>query len=108
MRTYFVIFDLDYHPPDVLQLLYIDSLDVSGLNLDLPEGRYAINIWSKENIDTVVAADMKVDGKSFGNLPVHSQLCFFVLLLCTCAFLVLCFLYLTVSTICSVFVFNEA
>ena len=88
--------------------MYIDSLDVSGLNLNLPEGRFAINIWSKEDIDTVVDADLKVDGKSFGNLPVHSQLCFFCLLLCTCAYLGFCFLYLIVSTICSIFVFHAA
>ncbi|KAM0897328.1 hypothetical protein ACQ4PT_022633 [Festuca glaucescens] len=34
-----------------LQLLYVDSLDVSGLDLDLPQARFASNIWSKEDID---------------------------------------------------------
>ena len=53
-----------------MQLLYVDSLDVSGLNIDLPEGTFLVNIWSKENIDIVLDADMKRDCSGFGNLEV--------------------------------------
>jgi hypothetical protein len=52
------------------QLLYVDSLDVSGLNLHLPDGRFAVNIWSKEDIDTVLKADLQHDGKTYGKLEV--------------------------------------
>ena len=54
----------------VLQLLYVDSIDISNMNIDLPDGRFAVNIWSKENIDTVLAADLQLDGKSYGKLQV--------------------------------------
>ena len=54
----------------VLQLLYVDSIDISKLNIDLPDGRFAVNIWSKEDIDTVLDADLQLDGKSYGKLQV--------------------------------------
>ncbi|KAM0910875.1 hypothetical protein ACQ4PT_013880 [Festuca glaucescens] len=56
-----------------LQLLYVDSLDVSGLDIELPEGRFVSNIWSKENIDKVLLADLQNDGKSFGRLELKRQ-----------------------------------
>jgi hypothetical protein len=31
-----------------VQLLYVDSLDISSLNLDLPDGSFVVNIWSKK------------------------------------------------------------
>jgi hypothetical protein len=51
-----------------LQLLYVDSLDISSLNIDLPDGRFVVNIWNKKNIDIVLNADLKSDGSSFGML----------------------------------------
>ncbi|KAM0903938.1 hypothetical protein ACQ4PT_018336 [Festuca glaucescens] len=53
-----------------LQLLSVDSLDVSGLNLDLPQARFASNIWSKEDIDKVLLADLQNDKVSHGKLEV--------------------------------------
>uniref|UniRef100_A0ACD5ZQK1 Uncharacterized protein n=1 Tax=Avena sativa TaxID=4498 RepID=A0ACD5ZQK1_AVESA len=55
-----------------LQLLYVDSLDTSGLDIDLPEGRYAVNIWSAENIDKVLAADLNQDG-TYGKLGLKPE-----------------------------------
>lgn len=52
------------------QLLYVDSLDISRLNIVLPEGRFAVNIWSNEDIDTVLAADIQNDGCTYGKLEV--------------------------------------
>ena len=52
------------------QLLYVDSLDVSGLDLHLPEARFAANIWSNEDIDKVLLADLQNDGVSYGKLEV--------------------------------------
>ena len=48
----------------------MDSIDLSVMNLVLPEGRFAVNIWSKEDIDVVLASDMQPDGKSYGKLQV--------------------------------------
>lgn len=48
----------------------MDSIDISALNLVLPEGRFAVNLWSKEDIDVVLAADLQPDGKSYGKLQV--------------------------------------
>ncbi|KAM0857783.1 hypothetical protein ACQ4PT_048271 [Festuca glaucescens] len=56
-----------------LQLLYVDSLDVSGLDLDLPQARFASNIWSKEDIDKVLLADLRDDKVSYGKLELKSQ-----------------------------------
>ena len=53
-----------------VQLLYVDSLDISSLNLDLPDGRFVANIWSKKDVDTVLDADLKRDGSGYGNLEV--------------------------------------
>ncbi|KAM0874540.1 hypothetical protein ACQ4PT_037370 [Festuca glaucescens] len=56
-----------------LQLLYVDSLDVSGLDLDLPQACFASNIWSKEDIDKVLLADLRDDKVSYGKLELKSQ-----------------------------------
>jgi hypothetical protein len=45
-------------------------LDISSLNLDLPDGRFVANIWSKKDVDTVLDADLKRDGSGYGNLEV--------------------------------------
>ena len=57
-----------------LQLLYVSSLDVSGLDLNLPDGPFAVNIWSKESIDAVLAADLQINGTSYGKLEVSPVL----------------------------------
>ena len=59
----------------VPQLLYVDSIDISELNIDLPHGRFAVNIWSKEDIDIVLLADLQPDRKTYGKLQVPSQTC---------------------------------
>jgi hypothetical protein len=52
------------------QLLYVDSLDVTGLDdLDLPEAEFAVNRWSRENIDKVLLFDV-IDKHIYGNLEV--------------------------------------
>ena len=51
-----------------LQLLYVDSLDVTSLNLDLSDAEFAVNRWSKENVDKALVADLKRDGSGYGNL----------------------------------------
>ncbi|KAM0853375.1 hypothetical protein ACQ4PT_051131 [Festuca glaucescens] len=57
-----------------LQLLYVDSLDVSGLNLNLPEGRFVVNIWSEADIEAVLAADLHNDDKkSYGKLELKPE-----------------------------------
>jgi hypothetical protein len=50
--------------------VYVDSLDISSLNLDLPDGRFVANIWSKKDVDTVLDADLKRDRSGYGNLEV--------------------------------------
>ena len=50
-----------------VQLLYVDSLNVSALNLDLPDGPFVVNVWSKANVDIVLDADLKRDLSGFGN-----------------------------------------
>ncbi|KAM0921420.1 hypothetical protein ACQ4PT_006870 [Festuca glaucescens] len=56
-----------------VMLLYVDSVDVSALDLELPEGRFAATIWSKENIDKVLLADLQNDGESYGKLELKRQ-----------------------------------
>ncbi|KAM0861889.1 hypothetical protein ACQ4PT_045604 [Festuca glaucescens] len=56
-----------------LQLLYVDSVDVSALDLELPEGRFAATIWSKENIDKVLLTNLQNDGESYGKLELKRQ-----------------------------------
>ncbi|KAM0875286.1 hypothetical protein ACQ4PT_036884 [Festuca glaucescens] len=56
-----------------VMLLYVDSLDVSGLDLDLPQARFASNIWSKKDIDKVLLADLRDDKVSYGKLELKSQ-----------------------------------
>lgn len=76
---FFVICTYPYFfSPFLLQLLYVDSLNVSSLNLNLPEGRFAVNIWSRADIEAVLAADLQNDGKTFGKLEVISFFCFHV------------------------------
>ena len=51
-----------------MQLLYVDYLNVSAHNLDLPDGPFVVNVWSKANVDIVLDADLKRDLSGFGNL----------------------------------------
>ncbi|KAM0918082.1 hypothetical protein ACQ4PT_009056 [Festuca glaucescens] len=51
-----------------VQLLYVDSLDISSVNLYLQDGPFVVNIWSKKDVDTVLDADLKRDGSGYGNL----------------------------------------
>ncbi|KAM0906696.1 hypothetical protein ACQ4PT_016611 [Festuca glaucescens] len=60
--------------PKRTKLLYVDSLDVSSLNLNLPEGRFAVNIWSEADIEAVLAADLHNDDKkSYGKLELKPE-----------------------------------
>jgi len=61
------------------QLLYVDSLDISGLGIVLPGGRFAVTIWSKEDIATVLKADLQNDEESYGKLEVIYFSCTFFL-----------------------------
>ncbi|KAM0847602.1 hypothetical protein ACQ4PT_054908 [Festuca glaucescens] len=56
-----------------VMLMYVDSIDISGLNLNLPQGRYVVNILSKEDIETVLLADLLNDGKSYGKLKLKRE-----------------------------------
>lgn len=58
--------------------MYVDSLDISGLNIDLPDGQFLVNIWSKNNIDIVLDSDMKRDLSGFGNLEASYCLLLFI------------------------------
>jgi hypothetical protein len=66
-----------------VQLLYVDSLDITQLNIELPEGPFVINRWSKADIDAVLDADMKIDGSGFGNLEASYCLLFYSFLMCS-------------------------
>ncbi|KAM0854250.1 hypothetical protein ACQ4PT_050545 [Festuca glaucescens] len=57
-----------------VQLLYVDSLDISSLNLDLQDSPFVVNIWSKKDVDTVLDADLKRDGSGYGNLELKPHL----------------------------------
>ena len=65
-------------------MLYVDSLDVSGLDIDLSEGRYVVTIWSRELIDEVLIDDLQNDGNAYGKLEVCNifySICVFMLLI---------------------------
>jgi hypothetical protein len=66
-----------------VQLLYVDSLDISQLNIELPEGLFVVNRWSKADIDAVLDADMKRDGSGFGNSEASYCLLFYSFLICS-------------------------
>ncbi|KAM0913974.1 hypothetical protein ACQ4PT_011811 [Festuca glaucescens] len=72
-RVYEIFKDITESGVPFKQLLYVDSLDVSALDLELLEGHFAANIWSKENIDKVLLADLQIDGESYGKLELKSQ-----------------------------------
>ena len=54
--------------------MYIDAIDLTGLGIALPDGAFAINVWTKEKISEVLSRDVQADGISYGKLPVT---CFF-------------------------------
>jgi hypothetical protein len=66
-----------------VQLLYVDSLDITQLIIELPEGPFVVNRWSKANIDVVLDADMRIDGSGFVNLEASFCLLFFAFLMCS-------------------------
>jgi hypothetical protein len=66
-----------------VQLLYIDSLDITQLNIELFEGPFVVNRWSKADTDAVLNADMKIDGSGFGNLEASLCLLFSAFLMCS-------------------------
>jgi hypothetical protein len=65
-----------------VQLLYVDSLNITQLNIQLSEGPFVVNRWSKADIDVVLDADMKMDGSGFGNLEASYYLLFYSFLMC--------------------------
>ena len=52
------------------QLLYIDAINLTGLGISLPDGVFAINVWTKEKISELLSMDVQADGISYGKLPV--------------------------------------
>ena len=52
------------------QLLYIHAIDLSGLGIELPDGPFPINVWTKKLITLVLNKDVQADKVSFGKLPV--------------------------------------
>ncbi|XP_024310910.1 uncharacterized protein LOC104584887 isoform X1 [Brachypodium distachyon] len=55
-----------------LMLLYVDSLDISELGLDLPAAPFGVTAWTNSLIDEVLKAGTKEDG-SFGKLQLISD-----------------------------------
>ncbi|XBI16120.1 hypothetical protein VPH35_058435 [Triticum aestivum] len=54
-------------------LLYIDAIDLTGLGISLPDGAFAINVWTKEKISELLSMDVEADGISYGKLPLQPQ-----------------------------------
>nr|XP_045090226.1 uncharacterized protein LOC109743856 [Aegilops tauschii subsp. strangulata] len=54
-------------------LLYIDAIDLTGLGIALPDGAFAINVWTKEKISEVLSRDVQADEISYGKLPLKPQ-----------------------------------
>ncbi|XBI10907.1 hypothetical protein VPH35_138068 [Triticum aestivum] len=54
-------------------LLYIDAIDLTGLGISLPDGAFAINVWTKEKISELLSMDVQADGISYGKLPLKPQ-----------------------------------
>lgn len=54
-------------------LLYIDAIDLTSLGIALPDGAFAINVWTKEKISEVLSRDVQADGISYGKLPLKPQ-----------------------------------
>ena len=52
------------------QLLYIHAIDLSGLGIELPDGPFPINVWTKKLITLVLNKDVQADKVSFEKLPV--------------------------------------
>ncbi|KAE8817139.1 hypothetical protein D1007_05347 [Hordeum vulgare] len=51
------------------QLMYIEAIDLTGLDILLPAGEFPINVWSKEEISQLLSKDVQANGISFGRLP---------------------------------------
>ncbi|XBH87077.1 hypothetical protein VPH35_074620 [Triticum aestivum] len=50
-------------------LLYIHVIDLSGHGIELPDGPFPINVWTKKLITLVLNKDVQADKVSFGKLP---------------------------------------
>lgn len=55
-------------------LLYIDAIDLTGLGIVLPDGPFAINVWTKKLISQVLSKDIQTDKNSYGRLPLKPSL----------------------------------
>src|SRR4051812_4290949 len=67
------------------QLLYIHEIDLSGLGIELPDGPFPINVWTKKLITLVLNKDVQADKVSFGKLPVIYIYIFqFTVCFCNC------------------------
>ncbi|KAI4969902.1 hypothetical protein ZWY2020_000816 [Hordeum vulgare] len=51
-----------------MMLLYIDAIDLTGLGIVLPDGAFAINVWTNELISEVLRKDIQTDNTSYGKL----------------------------------------
>ena len=69
-------------------MLYVDALDVHDLDLNFPQGDFAINVWSRENVEKVLQADLQKDKKSYGKL----QVCLFFFAICEIVYFITLFL----------------
>jgi hypothetical protein len=78
--------------PFHFQLLYVKSLDVTSLDdPELPEAEFAVNRWSRENIDKVLLFDVidkHIYGKIYGKLEV---IVLYIYMDYSCVFLVVSF-----------------
>ncbi|XBH79731.1 hypothetical protein VPH35_105635 [Triticum aestivum] len=54
-------------------LLYIHAIDLSGLGIELPDGPFPINVWTKKLITLVINKDVQADKVSFGKLPLKPE-----------------------------------
>ncbi|XBI49498.1 hypothetical protein VPH35_113052 [Triticum aestivum] len=54
-------------------LLYIHAIDLSGLGIELPDGPFPINVWTKKLITLVLNKDVQADKVSFGKLPLKPE-----------------------------------
>ncbi|KAI5001002.1 hypothetical protein ZWY2020_010961 [Hordeum vulgare] len=50
-------------------LLYIDAIDLTGLDIMLLASEFPINVWSNEEISQLLSKDVQADEISFGRLP---------------------------------------
>ncbi|XBI94506.1 hypothetical protein VPH35_031132 [Triticum aestivum] len=59
--------------PLFYNLLYIHAIDLSGLGIELPDGPFPINVWTKKLITLVLNKDVQADKVSFEKLPLKPE-----------------------------------